>query len=64
LRQRLSDDLRLRNSSPRASEAAVAAVAKLARHFGTTPDRLTPNRSAGFSSTASATGPRSANSTG
>src|SRR5262245_6061988 len=43
-RQRLLDDLRLRNYSPRTVEAYVAAVAKLARHFGTAPDRLTPEQ--------------------
>jgi site-specific recombinase XerD len=44
LRQRLIDDLRLRNYSPRTIEAYVAAVAKLARHFHTAPDRLTPEQ--------------------
>lgn len=40
LRQRLVDDLRLRNYSPRTIEAYVAAVAKLAKHFGRPPDQL------------------------
>ena len=40
LRQRLIDDLRLRNYSPRTIEAYVAAVAKLARHCRTAPDQL------------------------
>ena len=44
LRQRLIDDLRVRNYSPRTVEAYVAAVAKLARHFRTSPDRLSPEQ--------------------
>jgi site-specific recombinase XerD len=44
LRQRLIDDLRLRNYAPRTIEAYVAAVAKLARHFRTAPDQLTPEQ--------------------
>lgn len=40
LRQRLIDDLSVRNYSPRTVEAYVAAVAKLAKHFGKTPDQL------------------------
>jgi integrase/recombinase XerD len=40
LRQRLIDDLRLRNYSPRTIEAYVAAVVKLARHCRTSPDQL------------------------
>jgi site-specific recombinase XerD len=42
LRQRLVEDLRLRNYSPRTIEAYVAAVVKLARHFRLPPDQLTP----------------------
>jgi integrase/recombinase XerD len=41
LRQRLIDDLRLRNYAATTIEAYVAAVAKLARHFRTPPDQLT-----------------------
>jgi integrase/recombinase XerD len=40
LRQRLLEDLKLRNYAPGTIEAYVAAVAKLARHFDTSPDRL------------------------
>ena len=40
LRQRLLDDLRLRNYAPRTADAYVAAVVRLARHFGRSPDRL------------------------
>jgi integrase/recombinase XerD len=40
LRQRLVDDLRLRNYSPRTIEAYVAGVAKFAKHFGRSPDQL------------------------
>jgi integrase/recombinase XerD len=40
LRQRFLDDLRLRNYSPRTLEAYVAGVARFARHFGRSPDRL------------------------
>ena len=43
LRQRLIDDLRLRNYSPRTIEAYVAGVAKFAKHFGRAPDQLGPD---------------------
>ena len=43
LRQRLIDDLRLRNYSPRTVEAYVAGVAKVAKHFGRAPDQLGPD---------------------
>ena len=42
LRHRLIDDLRLRNYSPRTIEAYVAGVARFAKHFGRSPDRLGP----------------------
>jgi integrase/recombinase XerD len=41
LRQRLIDDLRVRNYSPRTVKAYVAAVVKVTRHFGRAPDQLT-----------------------
>src|SRR5687767_13737825 len=44
LRQRLIDDLRLRNYSPRTVEAYVAGVAKFATHFGRAPDLLGPEQ--------------------
>jgi site-specific recombinase XerD len=44
LRQRLLDDLRLRNYSPRTLEAYVAAVVKLTRHFRLPPDQLSPEQ--------------------
>ena len=40
LRQRLMEDLQVRNYSPRTVEAYVAAVAKLAKHFMKAPDQL------------------------
>ena len=40
LRQRLIEDLRIRNYSPRTVEAYVAAVAKFAKHFKKAPDQL------------------------
>lgn len=42
LRQRLIDDLRMRNYSPRTVEAYVAGVARLAQHFNRSPDQLGP----------------------
>lgn len=40
LRQRMQEDMQVRNYSPRTVEAYVAAVAKLARHFMRSPDQL------------------------
>ena len=41
LRERLIEDMQVRNYSPRTVEAYVAAVAKLAKHFMRAPDQLT-----------------------
>jgi integrase/recombinase XerD len=41
LRQRFIDDLRVRNYAPGTIEAYVAGVARLARHFGRSPDQVT-----------------------
>src|SRR5882672_3849406 len=40
LRQRLIDDLRMRNLSPHTQDAYVRAVALFAKHFGKSPDQL------------------------
>jgi integrase/recombinase XerD len=48
LRQRLIEDMRVRNYSPRTVEAYVAAVAKLAKHFMKSPDELTSEELRGF----------------
>jgi site-specific recombinase XerD len=41
LRQRMIEDLCRRNYAPRTQQAYVAHIARLAKHFGTSPDRLT-----------------------
>lgn len=41
LRQRMMEDMRVRNYSPRTVEAYVSAVVKLAKHFRRSPDQLT-----------------------
>jgi len=43
LRRRLIDDLRLRNYAPRTIETYVARVAHVAKHFGRSPDTLSPD---------------------
>jgi integrase/recombinase XerD len=48
LRQRFIDDLRLRNYSPRTIEAYVRGVARLAGHFGRSPDQLGPDEIRSF----------------
>ena len=42
LRQRFLDDLRLRNYSPRTQQIYLDHVARFARHFHRSPDRLGP----------------------
>jgi len=48
LRQRLVDDLRVRNYSPRTIEAYVAGVARFAKHFGRSPEVLGPEEVRAF----------------
>lgn len=40
LRQRMLEDLRVRNYSPRTQTVYIQHVARFAGHFGTSPDRL------------------------
>jgi integrase/recombinase XerD len=42
LRQKLTEDLQIRNYSPHTIEAYVRSVAHFAKHFGKSPDLLTP----------------------
>jgi len=44
LRQRLIEDLQVRNYSPRTVECYVRHVAEFARHFHTSPDQLGPEQ--------------------
>src|SRR5277367_2210034 len=40
LRQRMIEDMRIRNLSPATQQSYIYAVRKFSRHFGTSPDRL------------------------
>ena len=40
LRQRMLEDLQIRNYSPHTVDAYLRAVAQFAKHFRTSPDRL------------------------
>ena len=40
LRQRMIEDMRLRNLSPKTVEAYVGAVARFAKHFGRSPEQI------------------------
>ena len=44
LRQRLIDELTRRNYSPRTIQTYVSAVARTAKHFNLSPDRLSPEQ--------------------
>jgi integrase/recombinase XerD len=41
LRQRMIDDMKLRNMSPNTQKAYIRAVANFSKHFGKSPDKLT-----------------------
>jgi len=43
LRQRMLEDLQVRNLSPETQRAYIEHVARFARHFGRSPDVLGPN---------------------
>ena len=40
LRQRMIEDMMVRNLSPSTQQSYIYAVAKFSRHFGRSPDRL------------------------
>ena len=44
LRQRMIDDMMIRNLSPATQQSYLYAVGKFSRHFGRSPDRLSCSR--------------------
>ena len=46
LRQRMIEDMRVRNFAPNTQETYLHQVSLFARHFGKSPDQLGPQRSA------------------
>ena len=42
LRQRMTEDMQVRNLSPHTQESYLQQVSLFARHFGKSPDALTP----------------------
>jgi integrase/recombinase XerD len=48
LRQRMMEDMRIRNYSPRTIKHYVSQVAAFAKHFGKSPDQLGPAHVRGF----------------
>jgi len=50
LRQRMLEDMQIRNLSPRTQNQYLVSVSAFAKHFGKPPDRLGPRRSAPINS--------------
>lgn len=48
LRQRMLEDMKLRNYSPGTQERYLRAVAGLAKHFGRSPDQISPEQVRGY----------------
>jgi integrase/recombinase XerD len=56
LRQRMLEDMQIRNLSPRTRTTYIEHVARFARHFQQSPDRWAPRRFARISCTSPTTG--------